>query len=70
MTIENDKLCFHCICTPYRCRVTINEGADHAVCEDIIAKLNEIVPRSSGYRHAEGNRDSRIKASMMGSSCL
>ncbi len=60
------------ICTVYvphtTAGVTINEGADPAVCEDIIAKLNELVPRGRGYRHMEGNADSHIKASLMGSS--
>ena len=48
--------------------VTINEGADPAVCEDIIGKLNDLVPPHAGYRHMEGNADSHIKASLMGSS--
>jgi len=48
--------------------MTINEGADPAVCEDIIGKLNDLVPPNAGYRHMEGNSDSHIKASIMGSS--
>ena len=48
--------------------LTINEGADPAVCHDIITKLNEMVPPDAGYRHMEGNSDSHIKASIMGSS--
>lgn len=48
--------------------VTINEGADPAVCHDMITKLNEMVPPDAGYRHMEGNSDSHIKASIMGSS--
>lgn len=48
--------------------ITINEGADPAVCQDIIHKLNELVPPDGGYRHMEGNADSHIKASLMGSS--
>jgi secondary thiamine-phosphate synthase enzyme len=31
-------------------------------------KLNELVPANAGYRHMEGNADSHIKASLMGSS--
>ena len=46
--------------------LTINENADPAVPADIIAHLEKLVPRSGGYRHAEGNSDSHIKASMMG----
>ncbi len=60
------------ICTVYvphtTAGITINEGADPAVCDDIINKLNEMVPANAGYRHMEGNADSHIKASMMGSS--
>ena len=48
--------------------ITINEGADPAVCQDIMKKLNDLVPPDAGYRHMEGNADSHIKASMMGSS--
>ena len=48
--------------------VTINEGADPAVCQDILGKLNELVPRDSGFRHMEGNADSHVKSSLMGSS--
>ena len=48
--------------------VTINEGADPAVCTDIITKLNALVPPNDGYRHMEGNSDSHIKTSLIGSS--
>jgi secondary thiamine-phosphate synthase enzyme len=48
--------------------VTINEGADPAVCQDILKKLNDLVPPNAGYRHSEGNADSHIKASLTGSS--
>jgi len=48
--------------------ITVNEGADPAVCQDIITKLNELIPPNAGYRHMEGNSDSHIKASMIGSS--
>ena len=60
------------ICTIYvphtTAGITINEGADPAVCQDIIKKLNEMAPPNAGYRHMEGNADSHIKASLMGSS--
>lgn len=48
--------------------VTINEGADPSVCQDILTKLNEMVPPDDGYRHMEGNSDSHIKASLVGNS--
>ena len=50
--------------------ITINEGADPAVCTDIIRKLNELVPPNDGYRHMEGNSDSHIKTSLIGSSVM
>lgn len=48
--------------------VTINEGADPSVSSDILNKLKELVPANAGYSHMEGNSDSHIKASLMGSS--
>jgi secondary thiamine-phosphate synthase enzyme len=48
--------------------VTINEGADPSVCFDITKRLKELVPEDAGYRHAEGNSDSHIKAALVGSS--
>jgi secondary thiamine-phosphate synthase enzyme len=48
--------------------ITINEGADPSVCQDILTKLNEMVPPDAGYRHMEGNSDSHIKASLVGNS--
>jgi secondary thiamine-phosphate synthase enzyme len=48
--------------------VTINEGADPSVIRDIVDSLRRLVPRDAGYRHAEGNSDAHIKASLMGSS--
>jgi secondary thiamine-phosphate synthase enzyme len=47
--------------------VTINEGADPSVAQDIIEGLARIVPAGAGYRHSEGNSDAHIKASLMGS---
>jgi secondary thiamine-phosphate synthase enzyme len=48
--------------------VTVNEGADPSVARDIIEGLTRFVPREAGYRHAEGNSDAHIKASLIGSS--
>ena len=50
--------------------ITINEGADPSVAEDIIAKLNKLVPASANYSHAEGNSDAHIKSSLLGCSEL
>ncbi len=48
--------------------ITINENADPSVVSDIINTLNKLVPRDAGYAHLEGNADSHVKASLMGSS--
>jgi secondary thiamine-phosphate synthase enzyme len=48
--------------------ITINENADPSVQSDIIMHLDEMVPQSGKFRHAEGNSPAHIKASMMGSS--
>lgn len=48
--------------------VTINENADPDVASDMLAFLDRLVPRDGDFRHAEGNSDAHIKASMMGSS--
>jgi len=50
--------------------VTINENADPDVVHDLLLTLDRLFPQEvPGYRHAEGNSDSHIKASLMGSSC-
>jgi secondary thiamine-phosphate synthase enzyme len=50
--------------------VTINENADPDVVHDMLLTLKRLVPKdAAGYRHSEGNSDSHVKASMMGSSC-
>ena len=48
--------------------LTINEGADPDVRDDIIAGLKEIVPMNYPFRHLEGNSPAHIMASLMGSS--
>lgn len=48
--------------------VTINEGADPAVQEDIIAALQKIVPANVRYKHLEGNSPAHMMTSMIGSS--
>src|SRR5690349_18243019 len=48
--------------------ITINENADPDVAADMVRFLDRLVPRSADFAHAEGNSDSHMKASMMGSS--
>lgn len=48
--------------------LTINEGADPAVRDDIITGLKKIVPIAYPFKHMEGNSPSHIMASLMGCS--
>ena len=48
--------------------ITINENADPDVVTDLLAGLERFAPRNAGWRHAEGNSDGHIKASLLGSS--
>jgi secondary thiamine-phosphate synthase enzyme len=46
--------------------VTINEHADPDVATDMEDAFDRLVPKKGPYRHAEGNSDSHIKATMTG----
>jgi secondary thiamine-phosphate synthase enzyme len=49
--------------------ITINENADPDVVHDMLLWLERAVPHvQPGFRHGEGNSDSHIKASLVGSS--
>jgi secondary thiamine-phosphate synthase enzyme len=48
--------------------LTINEGADPSVREDILRILNQVIPFKGPYQHLEGNSPAHIKASLIGSS--
>ena len=50
--------------------ILINENYDRYVCEDIINKLEELVPESDKYEHdkIDNNAHSHIKASLIGPS--
>jgi secondary thiamine-phosphate synthase enzyme len=48
--------------------VTVNEGADPDVCRDILEHLSRLVPNKGDYHHGEGNSDSHILTSLVGSS--
>ena len=50
------------------CGITINESADPDVARDIKMHLTKLVPQDGVFRHYEGNSDSHIKTSMIGSS--
>jgi secondary thiamine-phosphate synthase enzyme len=51
--------------------VTIQENADPDVVRDMLLWLNDAVPKDvPGFRHAEGNSDSHLKASLIGPSVV
>ena len=49
--------------------ITVNEAYDPDVVHDVLLWLERAVPHQQpGFRHGEGNSDSHIKASLVGSS--
>jgi len=48
--------------------ITVNEGADPAVAQDMAAGLRRLIPQDWGFAHMEGNSDAHIKASLVGPS--
>jgi secondary thiamine-phosphate synthase enzyme len=48
--------------------ITINEGADPSVAEDMVAGLRRLIPPDWEFSHMEGNSDAHIKASLIGTS--
>ncbi len=49
--------------------ITVNENADPDVVHDMLLYLNKTIPQNqTGFRHAEENSDSHIKASLIGPS--
>lgn len=46
--------------------VTINENADPDVVRDMLKGLERLVPAIGDYRHAEGNSDAHLKATLTG----
>src|ERR1700733_3004902 len=63
--------CASCVCHLYvphtTAGVTINEGYDPAVAEDVAAEFDRLVPRLRNSAHAEGNSDSHMKTALVGS---
>ncbi len=48
--------------------ITINEGADPSVAEDMVSGLRRLIPQGWDFSHMEGNSDAHIKASLIGTS--
>jgi secondary thiamine-phosphate synthase enzyme len=48
--------------------ITINEGADPSVAEDMTVGLRRLIPPDWDFSHMEGNSDAHIKASLTGTS--
>ena len=55
-------------CPHTTCGVTINVGFDPDVAHDMTRFFHDRVPKNGPFRHAEGNADAHIKASVFGSS--
>jgi len=65
---QKGKACL-IFCPHTTCGLTINEGADPAVIEDVLEAIDELTPRLD-FKHKEGNSISHIKSSLVGSSLL
>ena len=48
--------------------VTVNENADPDVQSDMLNHLARLIPQDASFRHAEGNSDAHLKASLIGNS--
>jgi len=60
-----------CVYSPHTTAgLTINENADPDVARDILTGLARLVPVTGDYRHAEGNSDAHIKATIVGFSVM
>lgn len=55
-------------CPHTTCGLTINEGFDPDVAYDMTNFFREFIPQNRDFRHAEGNSDAHIKASIFDSS--
>jgi len=62
-----EGVCF-IFCPHTTAGLTINENADPSVRRDIANSLSKLIPANAGYTHSEGNSDSHIKSSVLGSS--
>lgn len=62
-----EGVCF-IFCPHTTAGLTINENADPSVKSDIVNTLNKLIPENAGYAHSEGNADSHVKSSLLGSS--
>lgn len=69
--VVRDSGCVSGVCHLYvphtTAGVIVNEGYDPAVAHDIEAAFDRLVPRVANSAHAEGNSDSHIKTSLVGS---
>lgn len=55
------------LCVPHTTAgLTINENADPTVGQDILTKLDKLIPFDDGYRHSEGNSAAHIKSTLTG----
>lgn len=60
-----------CLFVPHTtAAVTINEGADPDVRQDMLSYLSKLVPCDRSFHHSEGNSDAHIKSSLLGSSIV
>jgi len=64
--VEDGIVIIYCLHTT--AAVTINEGADPSVTQDILNELDKVIPLKDNYQHLEGNSAAHIKSSIIGCS--
>ncbi|MBA3013445.1 MAG: secondary thiamine-phosphate synthase enzyme YjbQ [Proteobacteria bacterium] len=69
-----DSTCQSGICHLYNphttAGITINEGADPAVQDDLITIFKRLIPESPHYKHLEGNSPAHAMTAMVGTSAM
>ena len=66
---QNIKSGICCLFVPHTTAgITINENADFTVQQDINLKLSDLIIANDNYSHLEGNSDSHIKTTVVGTS--
>ena len=62
--VHTGLVCVYCPHTT--AGITVQENADPDVQLDLLAHLATLVPSTTRFRHAEGNSDAHVKASLVG----
>ena len=68
LQLKKDQSLCHIFVPHTTAALTINEGYDPEVMDDMLRSLNQLIPQNDNYRHLEGNSAAHIKTSLLGNS--